>query len=98
MIPILAPGAPFPAVGRALDDPDGLLAAGGDLSVSTLVDAYSRGIFPWFGEGDPVLWWSPNPRTVLVPAEIHVSRSLRRRLRSGNLRVSLDERFDAVLE
>lgn len=98
MIPILAPGAPFPAVGRALDDPDGLLAAGGDLSVSTLVDAYSRGIFPWFGEGDPVLWWSPDPRTVLVPSEMHLSRSLRRRLRAGNFRVSLDEQFDAVME
>lgn len=98
MIPILAPGAPFPPVGRALDDPDGLLAAGGDLSVSTLVDAYSRGIFPWFGEGDPVLWWSPNPRTVLVPREMHLSRSLRRRIRAGGFRVSLDERFDAVMD
>lgn len=98
MIPILAPGAPFPPVGRALDDPDGLLAAGGDLSVSTLVDAYSRGIFPWFGEGDPVLWWSPNPRTVLVPAEMHLSRSLRRRIRAGGFRVSLDERFHAVMD
>lgn len=98
MIPILAPGAPFPPVGRALDDPDGLLAAGGDLSVATLVDAYSRGIFPWFGEGDPVLWWSPNPRTVLVPAEMHLSRSLRRRILGGGFRVSLDEAFHTVMD
>jgi leucyl/phenylalanyl-tRNA--protein transferase len=98
MIPILAPGAPFPPVGRALDDPDGLLAAGGDLSVETLVDAYSRGIFPWFGEGDPVLWWSPNPRTVLVPAEMHLSRSLRRRIDGGRFRVSLDEQFHMVMD
>lgn len=98
MIPILAPGAPFPPVARALDDPDGLLAAGGDLSVPTLVDAYSRGIFPWFGEGDPVLWWSPNPRTILVPAELHLSRSLRRRIRAGGFRVSLDERFGEVMD
>ncbi len=98
MIPVLAPGAPFPPVDRALDDPDGLLAAGGDLSIPTLLDAYARGIFPWFSEGDPVLWWSPDPRTVLAPADMHLSRSLRRRLRGGGFRVSMDEAFSAVLD
>jgi leucyl/phenylalanyl-tRNA--protein transferase len=98
MIPLLAPGAPFPQVDRALRRPNGLLAAGGDLRVKTLVAAYSRGIFPWFGEGDPILWWSPDPRLVLVPSEFHVSRSLRRRLTHREFRVSMDERFDAVLE
>ena len=68
MIPFLGPEDPFPPVERALVEPDGLLAAGGGLSVRRLVDAYSRGIFPWFNEGDPILWWSPDPRMVAGPA------------------------------
>ena len=80
MIPFLSPGAPFPPVARALRRPNGLLAAGGDLSVDTLIRAYAAGIFPWYSEGDPVLWWSPDPRMVLFTAEFHVSRSLARRL------------------
>ncbi|HQZ39347.1 MAG TPA: leucyl/phenylalanyl-tRNA--protein transferase [Vicinamibacterales bacterium] len=97
MIPLLPPGAPFPPVDRALRHPDGLLAAGGDLSVETLVRAYARGIFPWYSQGDPILWWSPDPRTVLPCAELHVSRSLRRRLARRRFRVTLDEAFADVL-
>jgi leucyl/phenylalanyl-tRNA--protein transferase len=98
MIPFLPPGAPFPPVERALRRPDGLLAAGADLSPETLVRAYAHGIFPWFNDGDPILWWSPDPRMVLPCDEFHLSRSLRRRLRKGELRVSLDEAFSAVMQ
>jgi leucyl/phenylalanyl-tRNA--protein transferase len=97
MIPFLPPGAQFPPVERALKRPDGLLAAGVDLSMETLVRAYALGIFPWFNEGDPILWWSPNPRMVLPCAEFHVSKTLRRRLRRRDVRVSLDEAFGAVV-
>ena len=97
MIPFLRPGSPFPPAHRALKRPNGLLAAGGDLSVGTLVDAYSHGIFPWYSEGDPILWWSPDPRMVLPSAELHVSRSLRRRLLRRDVRVSFDEAFPDVL-
>lgn len=97
MIPFLPPGAAFPPVERALRRPDGLLAAGIDLSVDTLVRAYAQGIFPWFNEGDPILWWSPNPRMVLPCAEFHVSRTLRRRLKKRDVRVSIDEAFTAVV-
>ena len=93
MIPFLAPGASFPPVERALRRPDGLLAAGGDLSVDTLVRAYRQGIFPWFNDGDPILWWSPNPRMVLRCADFDLSRSLRRRLNRHDVRVSFDEAF-----
>ena len=97
MIPLLGPRDPFPPVARALRDPNGLLAVGADLSPARLVDAYSRGIFPWFDEGDPVLWWSPDPRMVLETSAVHVSRSLRRTLRSGRYRVSMDEDFVGVM-
>jgi leucyl/phenylalanyl-tRNA--protein transferase len=97
MIPLLAPGAAFPSVERALRRPDGLLAAGGDLSIETLVRAYSHGIFPWFNEGDPILWWAPNPRMVLACSEFHLSRSLRRRLKRRDVRVSFDEAFGDML-
>jgi leucyl/phenylalanyl-tRNA--protein transferase len=74
-----------------------LLAAGGGLSLPRLVDAYRRGIFPWFSEGDPVLWWCPDPRMVLPTDAVHVSRSLRRRLRRGDYEISFDTAFDQVL-
>ena len=67
---------PFPALDAALQQPNGLLAIGGDLSVARLLSAYQRGIFPWFSPGDPILWWSPNPRMVLFPDELRISRSL----------------------
>lgn len=98
MIPLLGPADPFPPVDRALVDPNGLLAVGGGLSVARLIDAYRRGIFPWFSEGDPVLWWSPDPRMVLPTDRVHVSRSLRRRLQRGDYEVSFDRAFGEVLQ
>lgn len=97
MIPFLEPGDPFPPVEAARRNPNGLLAAGADLSTPRLLDAYARGIFPWFSEGDPVLWWSPDPRMVLRTADLAVSRSLRKTLRSGRLRVTLDRCFSGVI-
>lgn len=87
----------FPPLERALREPDGLLAAGGDLSVERLLAAYSRGIFPWFGRGDPILWWSPDPRFVLDPGQIHVGRSLRRTLASDSFRFTFDRAFEDVV-
>lgn len=97
MIPLLGPFDPFPPTDRALDEPNGLLAAGGGLSSARLLDAYSRGIFPWFSDGDPVLWWSPDPRMVLETGDMHVSRSLRRRLRKRDYQVTMDRAFHEVL-
>jgi len=97
MIPFLGPADPFPPVEQALDQPDGLLAAGATLSSRRLVDAYRRGIFPWFNEGDPILWWSPDPRTVLRPSQIHISHSLRKRLRKGAYLITVDRVFARVL-
>jgi leucyl/phenylalanyl-tRNA--protein transferase len=88
----------FPPVAQALDDPNGLLAGGGDLSPERLVAAYRRGIFPWFAQGQPVLWWSPDPREVLFPGEFQISRSLARTLRSGRLTTTQDQAFEAVID
>lgn len=88
---------PFPPVDTALRDPNGLLAAGGDLSTERLLDAYARGIFPWFGDDDPVLWWSPDPRMVLWLRDLHLSRSLRRAIRSARYTVTLDAAFSEVM-
>ena len=96
-IPWLDDHDPFPPVESALSEPNGLLAAGGGLSPDRLMDAYRRGIFPWFGEDDPILWWTPDPRMVLWLDELHVSRSLRRTVRSGRFSVTLDTAFDAVI-
>lgn len=98
MIPLLGPLDRFPPVSRALVDPNGLLAAGGGLGVDRLVDAYARGIFPWFSEGDPVLWWCPDPRMVLETGAVHVSRSLKRRLKKRDYVVTLDRAFRQVLQ
>ena len=87
----------FPPLEHALEEPDGLLAAGGDLSPERLLDAYSRGIFPWLDKDQPILWWSPNPRAVLFPEQLHVSRSLRKTLRKGHYQVSLDRQFSRVI-
>lgn len=78
-------------------DPDGLLAIGGDLSPRRLAVAYASGIFPWYAEGSPILWWSPDPRLALIPAELHVPASLRRTLNSGRFRFSLDAAFGQVI-
>ncbi len=98
MIPWLSPSnLQFPPVEQALDDPNGLLAAGGDLSPERILFAYRHGIFPWFNPGEPILWWSPNPRCVLFPDHLHISRSLRKRLRQEPFRVTFDTAFERVL-
>ena len=101
MISWLAPDDPpesFPPVERALQDPPGLLAAGGDLSSARLLAAYQRGIFPWFSPGQPVLWWSPDPREVLFPKEFNCSRSLARSLRVRGYHCGMDQAFAAVID
>jgi leucyl/phenylalanyl-tRNA--protein transferase len=81
----------------ALADPDGLLAVGGDLAPERLLAAYRAGIFPWYDAGSPILWWSPDPRMVLLPGELHVARSLRRTLRAGRFEVRADTAFARVV-
>jgi leucyl/phenylalanyl-tRNA--protein transferase len=88
----------FPDPETALDDPDGLLALGGDLSVERLQLAYRLGIFPWYSEEQPILWWSPNPRCVVFPSRVHVSRSLRRTLNSRRFTVTIDKAFPEVID
>ena len=98
MIPWLHGDEPFPPVTKALRSPNGLLCAGGDLEPGRLVDAYRHGIFPWFSEGDPILWWSPDPRMVLYPGELRVSRSLRKTIARGTYETRVDNAFRAVIE
>lgn len=98
MLPWLLPHPiQFPPVEQALRDPDGLLAAGGDLTPGWLLAAYRRGIFPWYGDDQPILWWSPDPRMVLFPEEIRVRRSLAKRLRNAGFEVTANRAFDAVV-
>jgi leucyl/phenylalanyl-tRNA--protein transferase len=97
VIPWLGLRDPFPPVEQALVEPNGLLAAGGDLSPERLLDAYARGIFPWFNDEDPVLWWSPDPRMVLVPGELKISRSLGKRLQKHDYDVRIDSAFETVM-
>lgn len=87
----------FPPVELALSDPNGLLAVGGDLSTERLLEAYRHGIFPWFNEDNPILWWSPDPRMVLFPGEFKISHSLRKVLRNGNYEVRSDTAFEQVM-
>lgn len=87
----------FPLVEQALTEPDGLLCVGGNLEPETLIAAYSKGIFPWFSEGQPLLWWSPDPRLVMTPDSLHISRSLRRFLRRSSWRVTCNTAFVAVM-
>jgi leucyl/phenylalanyl-tRNA---protein transferase len=98
VIPWLRAGAPFPPIASALSDPPGLLAAGGDLSPDRLLDAYRHGIFPWYSEGQPILWWSPDPRMVLYVDEFRVPRSLRKVARQGRFEITFDADFAAVIE
>ena len=102
MITWLSPGDSFPPVATALKNPPGLLAAGGTLSAGRLIDAYRHGIFPWFSEGDPVLWWSTDPRMVLFTDELRISHSLRKRLvRSIDddaIEIRCDSAFEAVID
>jgi len=91
------PAVPFPDPALAETDPNGLLAVGGDLSPQRLRNAYRLGIFPWYSDGQPILWWSPDPRLVLFPDRLRISRSLRKTLRRDSYRVSLDRDFAAVI-
>lgn len=99
MLPWLQQGsAPcFPDTRKSLEEPNGLLAAGGELSPEWLKAAYSSGIFPWFSEGDPILWWSPSPRCVLFPEQFHLSRSMRKTVRKLNYEIHIDRNFEAVM-
>ena len=100
MIPWLEPTAKpyFPDTASALTEPHGLLAAGGRLDVEWLLVAYRQGIFPWFSDNEPILWWSPAPRTVLYPADFHASRSLRKLARQGRYEITENRDFRAVIE
>ena len=97
MITFLHDTTPFPPVEQALRTPNGLLAAGGSLAPQRLLDAYRHGIFPWFNAGDPILWWSPDPRMVLFPGEFKASRSLRKTLRKNIYEVRTDSAFERVM-
>lgn len=94
----LTPNSFFPPLEDALVKPNGLLAAGGDLSAERLIEAYRSGIFPWFNENEPILWWSPNPRMVLFPCELRISRSLNKILRNSNYEVRVDSAFSQVIQ
>jgi len=97
MIPLLRSEIVFPPLELALRSPNGLLAAGGDLSAERLLAAYRRGIFPWFSAGEPILWWSPDPRMVLFPEEFKISNSLRKTLRNARYEVRADTSFEQVM-
>lgn len=97
MIPWLTKDTPFPPVASALQSPNGLLAAGGELTPNRILAAYDHGIFPWFNPGDPILWWSPDPRMVLIPAQFKVSRSFGKILRNTDYQVCTDRAFAAVM-
>lgn len=100
-IPFLAPDddeTPFPDVTTALPDPNGLLMAGANLNPQRLLQAYRHGIFPWYEAGEPVLWWSPDPRCVIFPEGFKTSRSLRKRIRSGRYRLTQDTAFRDVMQ
>jgi len=100
VIPLLGsdPESPFPSTDTALDHPPGLLAVGGDLSPARLINAYRRGIFPWYSDEQPILWWSPAPRCVIYPDSVHVSRRLRRRYNQGHFTLTTDQAFDEIIE
>lgn len=91
------PESPFPDTRNALEYPNGLLAGGGDLSSTRLLNAYRRGIFPWYSEGGPILWWSPAPRCIIFPDKVHLSRRTRRRYNSGDYELTLNQAFPTVI-
>ena len=97
MIPWLTENSPFPPVAQALRDPNGLLATGGELTPRRLLDAYRHGIFPWYNRGDPILWWSPDPRMVLFPEEFRISASFAKVLRNKPHEVRIDTCFERVM-
>ena len=88
----------FPNVETAWDEPNGILAVGGDLSVPRLVKAYCLGIFPWYNENEPILWWSPNPRCVLKPANVRITKSLKKTINKNKFTISYDQAFEAVID
>lgn len=88
---------PLPDPETALSEPNGLLAIGGSLSPNRLEAAYRAGIFPWYSLGEPILWWSPNPRALITPQGLHISRSMRRALRRADYTITLDQAFDQVV-
>lgn len=88
----------FPAVEQALKEPDGLLAVGGCLSTQRVINAYSQGIFPWYSDQDPILWWSPDPRLVIFPEKLHISRTLGKTLRKQHFQISFDKAFAQVIQ
>lgn len=90
-------GVGFPSTSKALNDPNGLLAAGGALTPQWLLCAYQRGIFPWYNEGDPILWWSPTPRMVIYPKDLHISRSLRKTISKLDYTVTINHDFNGVI-
>lgn len=92
------PDQSFPPVEQALTEPEGLLAVGGCLSLPRLVNAYRKGIFPWYNPGEPILWWSPNPRLVLYPEQLYISRSLQKTIRRQSFKVTFDTAFAEVIE
>ncbi len=96
-LPWLDTDSSFPDINLALSDPNGLLAAGDSLSANRLLQAYSRGIFPWYEEGQPILWWSPDPRMVLLPDDLHISKSLQKTLKKSSYRLSMDTVFSEVI-
>lgn len=87
----------FPEVSLALQEPDGLLAIGGDLSEKRILAAYRQGIFPWYSDDQPILWWSPDPRMVLYPDNLHISKSLQKKIRKRNYSITFDQAFDQVI-
>ncbi len=97
MLTLLRHDTPFPPVAQALREPNGLLAAGGSLDAQRLLEAYRHGIFPWFNAGEPILWWSPDPRMVLFPEEFKMSRSLRKTLRHKDYEIRTDSAFEQVM-
>jgi leucyl/phenylalanyl-tRNA--protein transferase len=97
MIPWLNADEAFPPLAKALREPNGLLAAGADLSPERLLAAYRQGIFPWYSPGQPILWWSPDPRMVLFPSELKVSRSLAKRMRKDDYEIRFDTAFRQVM-
>jgi len=97
MIAVLGAAHAFPPVAQALREPDGLLAAGGDLSPGRLLAAYRNAVFPWFSPGDPILWWSPSQRMVLAPGQVRVTRSLAKAMRNRRYRITIDTAFEQVM-
>ncbi|SET04363.1 leucyl/phenylalanyl-tRNA--protein transferase [Nitrosomonas marina] len=98
MIAFLSSESSFPPLDKALTEPNGLLAIGGDLSPARLIDAYRQGIFPWFNENEPILWWSPDPRMVLYPKELTISRSLRKSINKNSYHIRTDSQFATVMQ